>query len=1176
MHAVGTYRTQQVDVQQFMLNGLPTCKFCLTRFATWRNFTIHVERGCQALFAGPLATTLPSLSSTTTVALRSGKMPSAEEILRGTRVITSAELAHLKQQEWGEALLILLDDRVPERISRNQTACHYLARHCILCGQFVSRTQEMLAHLRQTHADLAPLIPERCIQLINLHCNDSPCEYCGAAYKNHTCPVWLQLSVLILHGAGIHASHAEPLQQQLRCQICLELLTTAAELTQHLQTVHGLAGLTFNSARDCMTGTETSPACTHCGSIHSSLEGLRSHIVKGRCRHFNPDACTENQPVSMELQEACLSGRLLDLLSKSMQKLHLTLQCACCGRKYDRAADLACHLQVSHARLWRLSKGLVQALTDTVYQQRGCCCNPQTGQKRASHVCLPLRQIAMAFFRLGQEPFLPFPIQESAVPQLIAHNIESTLRFKLEQVLSGGTLSQPWQDDDLRCSLSTTCLQCGALHAAPELGVHLREVHICQHASIQFYMEQLMPVLLGCCPDDYRCVHCQQIFNLPPQLVPDSEHQNRKTLAQSHLLCHCPCLLQISVLLASVLNGGRIGYDGAGFTTGDSGHLSGAPNSARQFFEAVSRSTQPQETQGARPGKRRRRGAAGPQSPGAEPDATHGSSTGAQTRAGDHRMAPIRHIHAVLQQGATNRHTPDPGQGNPELEGTTGDQDSGHHASASAPAESPADGPPQPGHQDLQEFSRGRGGAPDETEGTADRGTQLALSPMGSQSESTPPNLQEARHYGQADAAPGGATGDGAGSDGHCPFPRPESSVHTGRDSVAPSDLPEAGRAMGPPDAADLQQHVGADWHNLQSALTSTQSIGSVITDDAAHPDEERHRQGEERRLQTEGMRISLETTALWMMHLILQNSDNWCFANCTFYCAVWALVCFEDASLGTRGDKFGMIQQFLHRTAGQLAALESELWFRQLVRFGGFELGQNDVSEFTNTFVEWLGAPAIDLSWARRVQNGDIFETSDSGSRHMPLVLQFDSSHNSTGHCTLQDLVVTWHQVQGQKAALLTATPILCVQLDRMYNREGGTVGRNTCAVDMVADVRFPCFTGEGLDCEHAQYVIVAAAAHFGQDGAGHCRAVIRVRPTVTEEINPFQWLLTQDNMAPAPVWQVPTWMREHLTSVWLLRADCLQLPTHGPLSPHAPSQREIDMQAMFTMLTALPGIET
>ena len=924
-----------------------------------------------------------------------------------------------------------------------------------------------------------------------------------------------------------------------------------------------------------MTGTETSPACTHCGSVHSSLEGLRSHIVKGRCRYFNPAACTEHQPLPVELKEACLSGKLGDLLSKSLQKLHLTLHCACCGRKYDRAADLAGHLQASNARLWRTSKSLVQALIATVYQQKGCCCNPQLGQKRSNHVCLPLRQIAMAFFRLEQEPFLPFPFKETAVSHLIAPRIESSLRFKLEQVLSSGRLSQLWQDADLRCSLSTICLQCGAVHAAPELGVHLREVHICQHASIQFYMEQLMTVFLDCCPDDFRCVHCQQIFNLPPQLVPDHDTQNRKTLAQSHLLCHCPCLLQTAVLLASALNGGRIGYDGSGLPAGDPGHVSGASDFAGQFIEAGPRSKKSKETQGKRPPKRRRSGAAGPTSAGPEPDAPPGCPPGPETRTGNLRMAPIRHIHAVLQQGATNRHLTDPGGRNSDLEGAAGGQDSGIHATAATSAEGAADGPPQPGHQDLQEPPGGGSGGADEAEGPADRRSQLAISAVGSQSEGPQTDGQEGGDHGQNAAAPGGAIGDGAGSDGHCPVPCTESQVQPGRDCVAPADLHAPGRALGASDAADPQQHVVTDWNDLQGPLTEAKPDGTVTTVDVAVSQEEGHWQGEEGQSQAVDAMISLETTALLVMHLILQNADNWCFANCTFYCAVWAMVSLADETQGIRGHKFGLLQTFLQGTAGRSAALEQEHWFQQLVRFGGFDLGQNDVSEFTNTFVEWLGAPAIDLSWARRVQNETQTETADSSFRFMPVVLQFDSSHSGTGHSTLQRLISTWQQVHGHAAALIHASPLLCIQLDRLYRNEAGQICKSMCEIDFMAEVRFPCFTGTGIDCEQVSYVLVAAASHLGQDAAGHCRAALRIRPSVTDEINPFQWLVTQDNLAPEPFWRVPAWMQANMTMAWLIRADCLHLPTHGPLPESESSPADADLQAILRVLNRTPGIE-
>lgn len=323
-------------------------------------------------------------------------------------------------------------------------------------------------------------------------------------------------------------------------------------------------------------------------------------------------------------------------------------------------------------------------------------------------------------------------------------------------------------------------------------------------------------------------------------------------------------------------------------------------------------------------------------------------------------------------------------------------------------------------------------------------------------------------------------------------------------------------------------------------------------------------------------MSLTLAHTALLVLHLILQNSSNWCFANSSLYCAVWALVCLDDDAIGIRGNKFGMLQHFLQRTAGRPAALETESWFRQLVRFGGFELGQNDISEFTNTFVEWLGAPAIDLSWARRVQNGAEFETLDQGSNSMPVVLQFDASHDGTSKRSLQDLILTWHQVHGQRAALTRATPVLCLQLDRWYRNEAGSLCRNTCAVDVQADVRFPCFTGANTDCEQVQYVLIAIAAHLGADGAGHCRAALKVRPSVTESLNPFQWLLTEDNVRAEQTWQPPLWLMENMTAAWLVRADCLSLPAYGALpTDDVTGHTTIDMQALLRMLNQIPGIE-
>ena len=151
-----------------------------------------------------------------------------------------------------------------------------------------------------------------------------------------------------------------------RCDICLEMFPDAAQLTQHLQTKHRLAGLTFNAARDCL---DSQAACAHCGSPHASMESLRSHICQGRCPMFNPMAASETRPITQAMIDICLHGQLLQQLRAPMTRLHLTLRCLHCSQAYKRACDLANHLMSNHSRLWRQA----QAGTDS-FDGRACFC----------------------------------------------------------------------------------------------------------------------------------------------------------------------------------------------------------------------------------------------------------------------------------------------------------------------------------------------------------------------------------------------------------------------------------------------------------------------------------------------------------------------------------------------------------------------------------------------------------------------------------------------------------------------------------------------------------------------------------------------------------------------------------------------------------------------------------
>ena len=354
--------------------------------------------------------------------------------------------------------------------------------------------------------------------------------------------------------------------------------------------------------------------------------------------------------------------------------------------------------------------------------------------------------------------------------------------------------------------------------------------------------------------------------------------------------------------------------------------------------------------------------------------------------------------------------------------------------------------------------------------------------------------------------------------------------------------------SLGPADAADAQQHVGTTENIAETSFPDEVEPGSLLAEhaDPLQPQGQGAGQRQEGQQTASELIFSLEMVQTLMMHLVLANSTNWCFANCTFLCAVWALVCIDALDPGIRGDKFGLIQTFLKSYSRQKAALESENWFQALVQQWGQPLGQHDCSEFTNAFVSWLRAPAIDLRWESRVENAGQICVLDKGSFFMPITLQFPANHDGQGTKYLTTLFSDWRQVQGMTTALTQVPPLICVHLDRMYHDESGTLCKSACAIDLNSAVQVPHFCNSGVKHEMSTYILVAAAAHLGADGAGHYRALMKVRPSVDEALNPFQWILTQDNESPAPVWLPPEWMKKNLTTMWLVRDDCLLLPTH------------------------------
>ena len=537
-HAVHHFRVVPNNPADFATQGLPACKFCPTEFPTWRLFQIHIERGCSQVSR----------------AQDTGKMLGrsvgrADKALRGNRMLTDAELQHLRSLEFGPRVLEIVANRSWRDLTQESAACQYLTTTCCLCGHYAGRTQALNLHFRQHHAQFWEHVPQKGTQLTNMNANESPCDYCGFIFKSsHMCNVFTQVALLLLHGGGI--ADASPRSLALQCEICRDVFLDEAALQRHLSKQHNLMVWAWNPSRDSVAG---SPACAHCGFLHETLEGLRAHITAGNCKHFNPAASAESLEMQPKWKDACLHGTMSQILFEAESRLELTLSCQSCGRTYTRPHDLAAHLQTAHAGLWQDSQALTMVLVSVLYPNRGCICNPGIGQTRHEHICQPLRQLAMQYCRLPEYPFWPFTMTDKDFVEIFPKHLPRAARFQLEQLLTAGQFQHLAQDGQLLQTLRTTCICCGVVLSPALLHAHVREAHSQGHLTVQFYATDILPAFIEIQTTDHTCSACHLIFNHAQ--AEDAPADGRQILVQQHLLAQCPCLLQTAVLLAAALHG---------------------------------------------------------------------------------------------------------------------------------------------------------------------------------------------------------------------------------------------------------------------------------------------------------------------------------------------------------------------------------------------------------------------------------------------------------------------------------------------------------------------------------------------------------------------------------------------------------------------------------------------
>ena len=1180
-HGITRFRRYIPLVSQYMNNGLPQCSMCHTAFTTWRSFTIHVQRGCQADDVEHRQTRplVPFPDDANGAPLQS--LPGANLKL------TKEEIESIHNREFGPRLMTLIHQRKWPELLRERAGCTFLSRSCILCGQFVGRAQAMHHHVRVAHRAFSSLVQTKAVQLTNLHSDESPCSACGVTFlSTHSCNVWFQVALLIVHGPKPTICMPDPGADSLQCEICGQGCTTSQELHLHLQREHRLVSSVWHESRDSLDGQ---PVCNHCNMLFLTMQGLRSHINQGRCLEFNPDLSTAPSEVLPIWREACCSGKLEEVLRDPHNRLRLTLQCQCCPKRYARSTDLAAHLQGAHPQIWAAAQPLTHQLLQRYYGNMGCVCNPSCNVARLQHVCMPFLQLAMQFTRLNEEIFMPTALTPTELARIIPNNVPMDLRHSLEQALLRYDLGSLWPDALLMDALSGTCFLCGHELLQADLYYHLHEAHHGLHAVVKSYVLQLLPHALKHSDSDCACFACGQIFNSPATQLDETQRAARAQLVQAHLRAQCPSVLQLAVLLTHLHHGPtRLSHGSGGGHAANASDLP-APGSASARGQRIDAGTQPSCSQEATkaPGRRAKRprlgkGAVSGSNLGPQPDSADDGQTSTPGRSGPPGTTARDNLHLLFQlqrsQGDSTSPVAEggsvayPSQGGiiildgPSPTGPLADGDvridyPGQQTAGSTGGLSTATGSQTnaaaPGEQD--DSLHGLESAGPEASGLDQDPGEPCQDERALHRASRRVSRCEPHHEVSC------TTHQGGQSSHTLETPDVSQGGSDLRIAPAPGAIPGMDSSCSQPQATQLApEHLG-------------QHTGTQLGASTAEGEGQRQAQGQatEVAVPKEGDLSETQPQLTEIVSkLVFANPTNWCFSNAAAYSLFWTLLTLRDFSLMLWGSQRHEITNFLLGAPNQVCNLAAQSFFRDVMRSWGredlehlnFSISQQDASEFVSVWLDILQTPAFQMQWEKRLSVAADMRVLDcSHERYMPICLKFDDTLALSSFCTLNTLISLWHQVDGMATALLTASECLCVHLDRCTLGEDLTVCKCTSKLQIDEECFFPVFNGTSAQCDFHGYMVVAIMAHLGTDCAGHYRSALKVSPLIVNQVHPISWLVTDDWRAPTTTWSLPDWMLENTTLVWLVRSDLVRLPYYRTLQDQATSS----MAELLRMIT-------
>ena len=1093
--------------------------------------------------------------------------------------------------EFGPRLLALIQQRRWSQLVQERAGCTYMARHCIICGQYVGRALAMHHHYRSTHQAPGNLVQTKATQLTNLLSDESPCSACGMSFlRTHACNVWYQVAMLLLHWPKPHQVSLQAEPEALSCKICGTRCATAAYLHKHLQTEHKLVSSVWSESRDRSGDSFT---CRHCNTTFQSLAGLRSHVNQGRCKNFDPDLPTETLPIAPIWIDACCRGRLEEVLKDPTNRLKLTLRCQCCPRRYTRAADLSAHLQSAHPALWSQAHDFVFMLQALAPGPLGCVCNPSCSIPRGSHVCLPFWQLAMQMCRMQDAILMPNQLNLVELARTMPPHIPVDLRDIFEQALRRYDLTTVWTDALLLNSLSDSCYFCGLNLQPAELCYHLHEAHAGQHATVKSYVSQLMPHALAHMESDCVCFACGQIFNQPLASPNAAQQAARKQLVRAHLRTQCPSLAQIALVLTHIHHGIPRLADGAGRRSSAAGGdgLQESGSSVRRQFEAGSQpgSTQTPTQKRAKRGHRKQ-----PAERPVDGNAADADAPGqiGHTVGPGHAAAPPRdHIPVLLQlqrAGWGSPHAPEGGGGLAQTSSVGVvilDDDATETEAVPNVAErnNPQSSSPVAGGGDV----------PDDPDGHQNRHSSarpdLPLHAVGCKSSAAEGHQQDPgkspEDVRQSPRAPGHVCGQLIGAE----IPQPALEVPVPGNTMEAAALHTHGWAFHDAVTSGLLPGLDGGGDKLEAPQPTPKSsvhhFGNKLGTSPAEGhtgSTERDGQGERKGqdqapdspAKTGGAgELTKPEIVTILANMVLENPNNLCYANAALYALVWTLVTLNQYHTSLWGTQCQDIMIFLASTRDRPGNLVRASFYQHLLRCMGDteinlrsgSISQQDSAEYVQLWLQMLQTTAFDMQWEKRYDaDGHVYVMDSQHTCHTPLCLKFDAITVQCSLCDVTSLARSWHQVDGMKTGLLRASPCLCIHLDRC------TIGPQLeifkCDSKLQADSEcfLPVFNDGSITCTFVGYQIVAMMAHLGGDGCGHYRSALRLRPMVLGLTTPVSWIVTDDWTRPQTTWIPPNWLLENATLLWLVRTDQMDLPNY-PVMPEPQSASVAGLLRMF-----------